>query len=252
MAPSSSDHMSAYRSHGRLRIDLDGLPPDMEPPQKRRWNILKNVFSSPANPKPGEVTPPGSSSDDTEATATNGYFRSHGSDNSLPSQVDSASHDGDDQLRPATPHQPFSFRFSLEWLDRPQWPSKNKRLYPPRVPSSTESHVQRYRALEMPYRDSDGSLSADADGRDADTSTVGQSSKRSYETDKTSVDSGSVASIGPRNERVVASKYAGRALAEWAHVVSECDSFFERRRDEGVPSDRQVETPILTVDSFRK
>jgi hypothetical protein len=254
IGPSSTSQMSAYRSQRRLKIDLDGLPPDIEPPQKRRWSILKNVFSSPANPKPGEVTPPGSSSDETEINATNNYFRSRDSDNDLSPQLDSnMSHDGDDQLRPPTPHQLFSFRFSLEWLDRPQWPSKNKRLYPPRVPTSTESHIQRHRALEMTYRDSDGSLSADVDGRDTDVSTVGNRSQKSYETDKTSVgSSGSFASIAPRNERVVASKYAGRALAEWAHVVSECDSFFERRRDEGVPSDRQVETPMLSVDSFRK
>ena len=54
------------------------------------------------------------------------------------------------------------------------------------------------------------------------------------------------------DERLVASKYAGRALAEWAQVVSECDNFFERRRDEGVPCDSMVETPTLGVESFRK
>jgi hypothetical protein len=53
-------------------------------------------------------------------------------------------------------------------------------------------------------------------------------------------------------EGVVASKYAGRALAEWAHIVTECDSFFARRRDEGVPCDRMVETPMLGVEGFRK
>lgn len=53
-------------------------------------------------------------------------------------------------------------------------------------------------------------------------------------------------------DTLVASKYAGRALAEWAQIVSECDSFFSRRRDEGVPCDRMVETPTLGVESFRK
>lgn len=50
----------------------------------------------------------------------------------------------------------------------------------------------------------------------------------------------------------VASKYAGRALAEWAQIVTECDSFFSRRRNEGVPCDKMVETPTLGVESFRK
>jgi hypothetical protein len=56
----------------------------------------------------------------------------------------------------------------------------------------------------------------------------------------------------PSHDHLVPSKYAGRALAEWAHIVSECDSFFARRRDEGVPTDRVVETPTLGVESFRK
>ena len=48
------------------------------------------------------------------------------------------------------------------------------------------------------------------------------------------------------------SKYAGRALAEWAALVRECEAFFEKRITEGVPEDRLVETPTLGVESFRK
>ena len=43
-------------------------------------------------------------------------------------------------------------------------------------------------------------------------------------------------------------RYAGRALAEWTLVVNECQNFFERRRSEGVPSNRQVETPTLIAE----
>lgn len=50
---------------------------------------------------------------------------------------------------------------------------------------------------------------------------------------------------------LVASKYAGRSLAEWAMVVMECDNFAERRKNEGVLGDRFVEIPILGVDGFR-
>lgn len=46
--------------------------------------------------------------------------------------------------------------------------------------------------------------------------------------------------------------YMGRALAEWTLVVNECQNFFERRRNEGVPSNKQVETPSLGVESFRR
>ena len=48
------------------------------------------------------------------------------------------------------------------------------------------------------------------------------------------------------------SRYAGRALAEWAILVTECQNFFERRKAEGVPSYHLVETPTLGVDPFRK
>jgi hypothetical protein len=46
-------------------------------------------------------------------------------------------------------------------------------------------------------------------------------------------------------------KYAGRALAEWEIIVKEYDGFQNRRREEGVPATRLVETPTLGVESFR-
>jgi len=48
------------------------------------------------------------------------------------------------------------------------------------------------------------------------------------------------------------SRYAGMALAEWYLVVSECQNFIERRRREGVPSQAQVETPSLYMESMKK
>jgi hypothetical protein len=44
--------------------------------------------------------------------------------------------------------------------------------------------------------------------------------------------------------------YAGRALAEWGIVVAECNSFVERRRDEGVLGLGDVEVPSLGVDGL--
>ena len=53
-------------------------------------------------------------------------------------------------------------------------------------------------------------------------------------------------------EKATRSKYSGRALAEWALVVAECNNFSDRRRAEGVPSLRWVEVPTLGVEGFRK
>lgn len=53
-------------------------------------------------------------------------------------------------------------------------------------------------------------------------------------------------------ERKGRAKYAGRALAEWALVVGECNNFVERRRSEGVPGLKWVEVPTLGVEGFRR
>lgn len=53
-------------------------------------------------------------------------------------------------------------------------------------------------------------------------------------------------------EKITRAKYAGRALAEWALVVGECNNFVERRRAEGVPGLKWVEVPILGVEGFRR
>ncbi|KAI1433167.1 DUF1765-domain-containing protein [Xylaria sp. CBS 124048] len=47
-------------------------------------------------------------------------------------------------------------------------------------------------------------------------------------------------------------KYSGKALAEWSLVVSECNGFVERRREEGVFELEDVEVPTLGVEGFRK
>ena len=58
--------------------------------------------------------------------------------------------------------------------------------------------------------------------------------------------------IKPAIHEMANSKYSGVALAEWAGLVSECQSFYERRRLEGVVTLKFVETPTLGVETFRK
>ena len=61
-----------------------------------------------------------------------------------------------------------------------------------------------------------------------------------------------VPSTQPTGAAVTSSTYAGRALAEWTFISHECQNFFDRRKNEGVPSNRQVETPTLNVEAFRR
>ena len=58
--------------------------------------------------------------------------------------------------------------------------------------------------------------------------------------------------IRPTGSSARSVKYAGRALAEWGLVVAECNSFVERRREEGVLGLQDVEVPTLSVEGFRK
>ncbi|EFW99551.1 GPI inositol-deacylase [Grosmannia clavigera kw1407] len=47
-------------------------------------------------------------------------------------------------------------------------------------------------------------------------------------------------------------KYSGKALAEWSLVVNECNSFVDRRRDEGVSALKDVEVPCLGIEGLRR
>ena len=201
MSSTPSLTSSTSTPHGTITSD------SIRNPAKKRWRFMKNIipFSTPGNARPGEVTPPGSA-DDSSTGASISAAVSTGS---------SVSNTEPSRTRPFTPpHQPFSFKFSLEWLDRPNWPSKNRRLCPPKLPPPAQVLIHS-RQEEM--------------GED-----VNQLEPKK-----------------PTSDSVANSRYAGRALAEWTQVVVECQGFFERRKDEGVPANRLVETPTLGVESFR-
>lgn len=56
----------------------------------------------------------------------------------------------------------------------------------------------------------------------------------------------------PVGDAKARSTYSGRALAEWTCIIMECQNFFERRKSEGVPANKHVETPTLGVEVFGK
>jgi hypothetical protein len=117
-------------------------------------------------------------------------------------------------------HQPhfrtFCFKFSLESTDRRRADPTPMRLLPPRLPVPAQTLLNG-NAVQ-------GAALADAEPR----------------------------AVRPAGPARIAAKYSGRALAEWELVVWECQSFFERRRGEGVPANASVETPTLGVEAFRR
>lgn len=110
------------------------------------------------------------------------------------------------------PHHGQSFRFSLEWTEKPSRLEKS-RFDPqrPKLPVTAQAFLESI-------------------GPNRNMGDPGE----------------------PKGIALLVSKYAGMALAEWELVVNDCQNFFERRRAEGVPTDSQVETPTLKVESYRK
>jgi hypothetical protein len=170
-----------------------------EQASKGRWNILRSLMGK---------------SKGTEQPRKD-------KENSKPS-ADSASKDISDvaPIKPSTKeahvpspptHKSYSFRFSLEWVDKRFGTYQPMRLSPPRLPLPAQVLLQTK------------GINIDHVSRSQPTGTAAQSSR-----------------------------YAGRALAEWTFISHECQNFFDRRKNEGVPSNKQVESPTLAVEAFRR
>lgn len=105
-----------------------------------------------------------------------------------------------------------TFKFSLEWMAQQPFNLRDKHLSPARLPAASQCFV---------------------DSLGEETAQV--------------VDLSDCANIASSHWT-----YCGRALSEWVLVVVEYENFFERRKNEGKGSDRDVETPALGVESLRK
>ncbi|KAF1978556.1 DUF1765-domain-containing protein [Bimuria novae-zelandiae CBS 107.79] len=112
---------------------------------------------------------------------------------------------------PPPTHRSYSFRFSLEWVDKRFGTYQNMRLSPPRLPLPAQVLLQ-----------------------------------------EKGININVVLASQPTGPAATSSRYAGRALAEWTFVSHECQNFFDRRKNEGVPANKQVETPTLAVEAFRR
>ncbi|KKK19585.1 hypothetical protein P175DRAFT_0508630 [Aspergillus ochraceoroseus IBT 24754] len=244
--PALSDKTSLSSSHSKT----DALP-EPQNSSKKRWNLLKAMFGGSAGSRTNGDMSPTSSSDESDTGIPDATVApDKGPDGQWRLQNTSG-----EVNRPKTAHQPYFFKFSLEWMDRPQWPSKNKRLYTPCLPVASQLHLQFRRSLLK--TDDCETLSDDASDLETEEDTHAAGSDAGESSTDTNSDPKNLLHQQPdpniaADDKLVSSKYAGRALAEWAQIVSECDSFFARRRDEGVPCDRMVETPTLGVEGFRK
>ena len=222
--PASSTQPTAYERHSSLSSLSQTTTPQTagdtqqtSSPSRKGWGLLKNM--RPFSGSPGDrsksslADPTPTASTDVNPTRHASVSRGdHSRHGTVAAEGDpSAAKSSEAHLHAAPPHRNHSFKFSLEWMDRPYHTGKERRLFPPRLPLPAQMFLQRRHG--EPQEDKP---------------------------------------CKPEGAAIESSKYMGRALAEWAIVVIECQNFYSRRKAEGVPSDRWVETPTLSVETFRK
>ncbi|KAE9987587.1 hypothetical protein EG328_002228 [Venturia inaequalis] len=142
-------------------------------------------------------------------------------------------------------HRAFSFKFSLEWVDRLdrrlQTPG-SMRIQPPRLPVAAQQLLQSSRT----------SVHTSTSPDQAPLTVAGVGGTLGIDPTGGSGNGIEIRGVEPVGEEKIQAKYTGRALAEWALVVGECQSFFERRRAEGVGQAKWIETPGLGVEAFKR
>jgi hypothetical protein len=235
---------TSYKRHSSLAVlkNLDTsdfsnskTPTDVPTaPNKKRWTfmgkMLPSAFTTPSESSSptGSRTPSPPSKTLEEARRETALARQRPPLHSKNSSTDS-------ETPPSTStHRAYSFKFSLEWAQHFEKPgqgqqpangsrggsgfnmSAERRISPPRLPAA----AQAFLGAKVP-----------------------NTNKEVLPRDPKE-DGGT--------ERVTRSKYAGRALSEWAIIVGECNNFVERRKAEGVPGLKWVEVPTMGVDGFRK
>ncbi|KAI0404453.1 hypothetical protein F4802DRAFT_615574 [Xylaria palmicola] len=186
----------------------------------------------------------------------------------------------------------YLFKFILSWNNAGTMPPPNRMLTRPRLPSPAQSWITAkglggcpppMAGRPAPTRAVSGSplpglvdsaKNAGSEGPTSPTSpiapsrgsmalegrsSIGQFSLTDFHEDDIPLRNATglnrdnlVSPVEPKGSFASTVKYAGRALAEWSLVVAECNSFVERRREEGILGLQDVEVPALGVEGFRK
>ncbi|OAA65460.1 GPI inositol-deacylase [Niveomyces insectorum RCEF 264] len=109
-----------------------------------------------------------------------------------------------------------------------------------------------FRRDSLPFSSTNGDWAPNE--RDADLDPLGRSGLADDDADRERARGRTVVQpVEPKGHTaLLRAKYAGRALAEWSLVVNECNSFIDRRRDEGVFGLKDVEVPSLGVEGLRR
>ncbi|KAL9081034.1 MAG: hypothetical protein Q9157_000350 [Trypethelium eluteriae] len=201
--------------------------PDSESTNRSKWNLFKSFMNSsksrsrsqspsPSSHKDKDLQArPHSSTPDTGNRSHQSSSLTNGANvklNSILTNGTSPKSNGT-ATEASVGNRTFCFKFSLEWLSKASPNPQAMRLYPPRLPMHAQLFLQQH------------SVSANAPTQ--------------------------FRTLEPKGEAKASSRYAGRALAEWALIVGECQAFVERRKNEGVPLEK-VEVPSLGIETFKR
>ena len=198
---------------------------DSDTTSHSKWNLFKNFMSS-SKPRSRSQSPSPASKDSNQhlqVHSTNPKAEIRQTRNASPSGTLNLKSNAADTatsgapklatLESSTSQRTYCFKFSLEWLSKTTPSPQPLRIYPPRLPMTAQLLLQQHSAnANAPIQ---------------------------------------LRKLEPKGEARASSRYSGRALAEWALVVGECQAFIDRRKSEGVPLGR-VEVPTLGVETFRR
>ncbi|PHH68212.1 hypothetical protein CDD80_173 [Ophiocordyceps camponoti-rufipedis] len=259
-----------------------GLADGHKVDSKKQWSLLSRVLSmttkTTTTTYEGEAKSPGGGGGDYDGQRRGGGLAEHPTRTAAAAAVTprgsrGPASEGDSACSsPTYDERKYSFKFILGWHQQ-QVPAVGRELTRPRLPASAQSRVMaRWRAgadvttpTRAPRRGRSGEAETPVEGeRSAVKASVEEWLKGTTTAGEARGSAGSSGRVNPgdeaERERAVKpcglfssnSAYLGRALAEWSHVVSEHNSFVDRRRDEGVERLSDVEVPLLGVEGFRK
>jgi hypothetical protein len=270
---------------GAPATDFDSMnpfAPEVTGAAKKTWSLLGKVFSFTANTGvPDDLE---TLRRDTAAARMNAAFSPKSPTNVVSPTASDTDSIGSSPTFEATQ---YHFKFMLSWNNAGTMPPPNRVLTRPRLPSPAQSWVSArghggnpppIAGRPAPTRAVSGSpfpglvaSARNAGSSDVPTSpssvsvaldrrtSLGQFSSTDVNEDDIPLHNAAglarenlVNPVQPTGSCARSVKYAGRALAEWSLVVTECNNFVERRRDEGVLGLQDVEVPALGVEGFRK
>lgn len=215
---------------------LDDPPAKPEP--KKRWSLLDKVLSlgsGSGEPAKGHKHKMSWDEEFENARRETAESRSRASH---PSRFSPPGHAGESDSSCSSPmyeEQKYIFKFFLAW-HQPAMPPRERILNHPRLPGPAQviTNLHTHSTAPAAREDTDDPIAGTMD--EAQEGLVGPATLP----------------VKPTGIFAKNAIYSGRALAEWAQVIWECNNFVDRRRDEGVPGLHEVEVPMLGVESFRK